>query len=325
MDIVCYEKKHQEEWENFVAASNNGTIFHSRKFLSYHSPNRFKDSSLLFYDDKKLVSVLTAADIERDGMRCLWSHIGASFGGFVTKESLSIRQSFDLVESLIEYGLKNKFERIVLTNTPIVYQTRFSNYIDFALIRNSFNYLKREITSVITLNVDEDNVQKLLKPEARTSFRKAEKMGVVIKKSEDFDEYYEILKNNLAMRHNVQPAHTLEEIIKLKKLFPQKIHLFGAYIDKKMIAGVVNFYCNDNVVLVFYISHNQEFQEYRAVNLLFYTIMKDAIGRGLKFLDFGLFTVNMEPNWGLGKFKENFGARGILRDSMYLDLLNPSS
>jgi hypothetical protein len=325
MDIYSYEKKHHDEWENFVAASNNGTIFHTRKFLSYHSPNRFKDNSLLFFDDNKLVSVLTAADIEHSGKRCLWSHLGASYGGFVTKESLSIRQSFDLTESLIEYALKNKFERIVLTNTPIVYQSRYSNYIDFALIRNGFSYLKREVTSVITLNVDEDNTQKLLKPEARTSFRKAEKLGVIVKKTEDFEEYYEILKNNLAMRHNVQPAHTLDELIKLKKLFPQKIHLFGAYLDKKMIAGVVNFYCNDNVVLVFYISHNQEFQEYRAVNLLFYTIIKDAISRGLKFLDFGLFTVNMEPNWGLGKFKENFGARGILRDSMYLDLLNSAS
>jgi len=325
MEIVCYEKKHQDEWENFVASSNNGTIFHTRKFLSYHSPDRFKDTSLLFYEDKKLISVLTAADTERDGRRCLWSHLGASYGGFVFRESLSIRQSFDLVQSLIDFSLKNKFEKIVLTGPPIVYQNRYSNYIDFALIRNGFDYLKREVTSVITLNVDEENVHKLLKPEARTSFRKAEKKGVIIKKSEDFEEYYEILKSNLAMRHNVQPAHTLDELIKLKKLFPQKIHLFGAYLDKKMIAGVVNFYCNDNVVLVFYISHNQEFQQYRAVNLLFYTIIKDAVSRGLKFLDFGLFTVNMEPNWGLGKFKENFGARGIMRDSMYLDLLNSSS
>lgn len=325
MEIAGYEKKYQDEWDNFVTASNNGTIFHTRKFLSYHSPNRFKDSSLLFFDDNKLISVFTAADLERDGKRCLWSHLGASYGGFVTKESLSIRQAFDLTESLIEYSLKNKYDRIVLTNPPIVYQNRFNNYIDFALVKNGFGYLKREVTSVITLNVDEENVQKLLKPEARTSFRKAEKMGVIIKKSDDFEEYYDILKNNLAMRHNVQPAHTLAELIKLKKIFPQKIHLFGAYIDKKMIAGVVNFYCNDNVVLVFYISHNQEFQQYRAVNLLFYTIMKDAISRGLKFLDFGLFTVNMEPNWGLGKFKENFGARGILRDTMYLDLLNPAA
>jgi lipid II:glycine glycyltransferase (peptidoglycan interpeptide bridge formation enzyme) len=74
-------------------------------------------------------------------------------------------------------------------------------------------------------------------------------------------------------------------------------------------------------VLVFYISHDQEFQQYRAVNMLFHTIMKDAISRGLEFLDFGLFTVNMDPNWGLGKFKESFGARGILRDTFYLDLI----
>jgi lipid II:glycine glycyltransferase (peptidoglycan interpeptide bridge formation enzyme) len=164
-------------------------------------------------------------------------------------------------------------------------------------------------------------VLKLIKPEARTSIRRSEKLGVVIKKSNDFEEYYDILKSNLAMRHNVQPAHTLDELKRLKELYPQKIQLYGAYVEGKMVAGVVNFYCNDKVVLVFYISHNPEYQQYRAVNLLFYTIMKDAITRGLEFLDFGLFTVNMEPNWGLGKFKESFGARGILRDTFYRDLI----
>ena len=138
-----------------------------------------------------------------------------------------------------------------------------------------------------------------------------------------------ILKTNAGLKGKIivhtSGALTSDELIKLKKLFPQKIHLFGAYAEKQMIAGVVNFYCNDNVVLVFYISHNPEFQQYRAVNLLFYTIIKDSINRGLKFLDFGLFTVNMEPNWGLGKFKENFGARGILRDTYFLELVNATS
>src|SRR3990172_6381267 len=210
MKILGYEKKFQDVWDSFVTSSNNGTIFHTRRFLSYHSPGKFKESSLLFYDDKKLISVLPAADIERDGKRCLWSHLGASYGGFVTNENLSIRQSFDLVESLIEYSLRNKFERIVLTNSPIVYQNRYNNYIDFALVRNSFSYMKREVTSVITLNGNEDNVFKLFKPEARTSVRRAEKLGVVVKKSDDYEEYYNILKSNLAMRHNVQPAHTLD-------------------------------------------------------------------------------------------------------------------
>ena len=320
MEVVQYEKKYLDKWEDLVAGSSNGTIFHTRKFLSYHSPDKFKDNSLLFFEDKKLIAVLPAADIKRDGIRTLWSHMGASYGGFVHNESLSIKQSFDLTQSLIDYSLSEKFEKIVVTSVPVVYQKRYNQYLDFAFVKNGFNYLKREVTSVITLDVDEDNVMKLIKPESRTSVRKAEKMGVVIKKSNDFDEYYDILQSNLAMRHNVQPAHTLEELYLLKELFPHKIQLFGAYLKNKMIAGVVNFYCNDKVVLVFYISHNQEYQQYRAVNLLFYTIMKDAISRGLGFLDFGLFTVNMDPNWGLGKFKESFGARGILRDSYFLDL-----
>ncbi|MEO8514470.1 MAG: GNAT family N-acetyltransferase [Ignavibacteria bacterium] len=320
MEVVQYEKKYLDKWEDFCASSSNGTIFHSRKFLSYHLPDKFKDNSLLFFEEKKLAAILPAADIKRDGLRMLWSHMGASYGGFVYDESLNIKQSFDLTQSLVDYALQEKFEKILVTNVPVVYQKRYNQYLDFAFIKNGFEYQKREVTSVITLNVDEDNVMKLIKPEARTSVRKSEKMGVVIKKSNDFEEYYDILKSNLAMRHNVQPAHTLEELYTLKELFPHKIQLFGAYLKNKMIAGVVNFYCNDKVVLVFYISHNPEYQQYRAVNLLFYTIMKDAINRGLSFLDFGLFTVNMEPNWGLGKFKESFGARGILRDSFYLDL-----
>lgn len=36
-----------KDWDNFVLNSNNGTMFHSRKFLSYHPEGRFKDTSLV--------------------------------------------------------------------------------------------------------------------------------------------------------------------------------------------------------------------------------------------------------------------------------------
>ncbi len=73
-----------------------------------------------------------------------------------------------------------------------------------------------------------------------------------------------------------------------------------------MIAGVCNFSVNKNVVLAFYISHDEAYQEYRPVNLLFYEIMKRYQAEGFKFLDFGIFTVIMEPNWGLGKIQRKF-------------------
>ncbi|MGH2575517.1 MAG: GNAT family N-acetyltransferase [Ignavibacteria bacterium] len=320
MEVNLYEKKYLNQWEEFVESSNNGTIFHTRKFLSYHPLDRFKDSSLIFKDKNKIVAVLTAALTHSDNSLNLVSHQGASYGGFVYKESLSVKHAFELTETLIDFSSKNNINKIVITHSPFIYQNLYNNYIDFALIKNGFQYLKREVSSIVSLNVKENEVFKLFKPEARTAVRKSEKLKVAINKSDDFQEYYKILKNNLALRHNVKPAHSQEELLKLKKLFPARIHLVGAYLKNKLIAGVVNFYCNPKVVLVFYISHHPEYQRYRALNLLFYEIIKESISKGFSYLDFGLFTVNMVPNWGLGRFKENFGAKGILRDTFFLDI-----
>ena len=87
-----------------------------------------------------------------------------------------------------------------------------------------------------------------------------------------------------------------------------------------MLAGAVNFIINEHVVLAFYISHQEKYQEYRSVNLLFYSIFNWAISNGFKIYDFGTFTVDEEPNMGLGRFKENFGASGVFRDTVELNL-----
>ena len=236
------------------------------------------------------------------------------------KDNLSLKQAFDMTEGLIKFCRESNITKIIITLSPILYQKVYNNYIDFAFMKNGLQYLKREVSSFVALNVKKDEVLKLFKPEARTAARKAEKSGVIVKESEDYEDYYRILKNNLALRHNVKPAHSLDELIHLHKLFPENIYLVGAYLKNKLIAGVVNFECNGQVVLVFYISHDPDYQNFRAVNLLFLEIMKRGISKKFSYLDFGLFTVNMEPNWGLGRFKENFGARGILRDTFYLDL-----
>ena len=88
----------------------------------------------------------------------------------------------------------------------------------------------------------------------------------------------------------------------------------------KMVAGVVNFIATENVVLAFYISHDENFQEARPINLLFYKIFEWAIQEKFRVFDFGIFTVNEEPNLGLARFKENFGASGQFRDTLELNL-----
>lgn len=310
----------EEDWDSFVDQSDNGTLFHKRAFLNYHPKDRFNDSSIYVTKNGKILSVLTAAVIERDGKKILSSHPGASYGGFVYDSDLNFKDAHDLVDMLLDYGKALKVDRIQLTSPPIIYQTKYSNYFDFALYKNGFAYLKRDVSSIVQLDFDKDKLLDTYRAEARTATKKAMKQGIEIAECDLFDEYYEILKKNLKLRHNVNPAHSLDELKLLKKMFPAKIRLWGAFLKDKLTAGVCNFSVNPNVVLAFYISHDEAYQEYRPVNLLFYEIMKQYQQEGFRFLDFGIFTVNMEPNWGLARFKENFGARGIFRDTFYKDL-----
>lgn len=320
IQITRYKEDMKKTWDQFVWTANNGTLFHTRQFLGYHPPERFRDHSLIFSDNKRMLAVLPAAIREIDGRRILSSHCGASYGGFVHREDLSVRSAFDLVESLIQYASSQSIDGIELTFPPVIYLARPSHYLDFALYKNGFVYSRREVSSIIPLDFEADYILSQFKPEARTAFRKSVKMGVQIRETERFDEFYPILKKNLSLRHNVKPTHTLEELKLLKKLFPDRIQQFGAFVDDTLVAGVTNFLANDRVVLAFYISHDEAYQEYRPVNHLFYEIIRWSIENKYRFLDYGIFTVREDPNWGLGKFKESFGARGILRETFFREI-----
>ncbi|MCF7797865.1 MAG: GNAT family N-acetyltransferase, partial [Candidatus Marinimicrobia bacterium] len=291
------------------------TLFHERKFLSYHPPERFGDHSLIIEKKEKPLAVFPAAEVVRDGKRWLISHPGASYGGFVYPLELSIRDSFDLVNGLKQYARRQGFDAIRLTLPPAIYQQRVSNYIDFALVKHGFEYAKRDISSMLTIEATpEENLAKF-RATHRTAVRKALRQGVEIRLSADYPTFYDILEHNLKIRHGVTPTHTLKELIQLKDMYPDKISLHAAFHKSRMVAGVVNFIVNPQVVLAFYISHDEEYQHLRAVNLLFYEIIKWCHAQGSKYLDFGIFTVEMEPNFGLGRFKENFGASGVFRDT----------
>ena len=320
IDIVRYDNRKSQEWDDFVWSTNNGTIFHTRKFFSYHPKDRFVDHSCVIYRDNKKVALFPAVEVQQDGKRILFSHRGASYGGIVYKNPLGIRDAFDYVEALIDYASQQKIDAIDITPPPRCYVHAPTDYIEFALLQNGFGYRKREISSIIPLIFPPEEILNTFRESSRRAVRKAIKEKVIVRESDDYERFYQILERNLRLRHNVRPTHTLDELFVLKNLFPERIKLFAAYVQDIMVAGVVMFICNPRVVLAFYISHDDDYQQYRGVNMLFYEIIRWALAEKYDFLDFGIFTVNEDPNWGLGKFKESFGAQGIFRDSLYLDL-----
>ncbi|HDT12141.1 MAG TPA: GNAT family N-acetyltransferase [Candidatus Marinimicrobia bacterium] len=320
ISVERYNPDKHQFWDEFVSSSNNGTLFHERKFLNYHPKERFTDHSLVFFSEGKPVSEIPAVEYQQAGMRVFHSHRGSSFGGFIQSSDMSLDMHLKITETFLNYLNLHDFHRVYVTIPPIIYNRRLSNYTEFSLFRNHFRYLKRDISSVLYLEESiEDNINKF-RHSTRTAFRKAMKLGVEVRESDDFASFYDILKKNLKIRHNVQPTHTLDELIDIKQRYPDRIRLYSAYLQDRMIAGIVLFDANVRVTLAFYISHDESWQEYRSVNILFKEVIEDSIKRGFKYLDYGIFTVNMEPNLGLARFKESFGAGGIFRDTLYLDL-----
>lgn len=321
IQIERYDKNRHDFWDQFVEIANNGTLFHERKFLNYHPRGRFMDHSLVFLEQGKAIALFPAVDHrDENGKRILLSHGGSSYGGIVQPVGQGVEKNMEIVSALNKYGKQEGFDGIQMTLVPDIYNHQLNNYLEFACFRHGYTYVKREISSVLIL---EDSIEKNIakfRQTHRTAYRRGEKMGVIVKESSDYAAFYEILKKNLKIRHGVDPTHSLEELIDLKSRYPERIRLYGAFLEDKMIAGVVMFDANDLVTLAFYISHNEEYQKYRAVNVLFKELIQDSIQRGFKYLDYGIFTVNMEPNFGLARFKESFGAGGIFRDTLVIDL-----
>ena len=104
----------------------------------------------------------------------------------------------------------------------------------------------------------------------------------------------------------------------LLSLVPDRVALYTAWHKECMIGGIWLLKANRDVSVAFYISHDQDYQEHRPVNSVYHQVIKWGWESGFKYLDLGTFTLNMQPNWGLGRFKEGFGARGYLRETFEL-------
>jgi len=89
ISIKKYTEKLNNIWDDFIFKSNNGTIFHTQQFLSYHQNKNFINHSLLFFDKDIPLAVLPAAVIKENNKSILYSHPGASFGGIIYTQNLN--------------------------------------------------------------------------------------------------------------------------------------------------------------------------------------------------------------------------------------------
>ncbi len=151
---------------------------------------------------------------------------------------------------------------------------------------------------------------------------KARKAGVrVVFGPRYLEPFWAVLEENLRIKYNTRPVHTLEEIKFLHSKFPEQIGCIVGIVGHRVVAGAVLFHSPR-------VAHVQYSASTAAGNSVGATtaVMDYAMGRstdlGQRYFDFGISNEQEGQvlNEGLYQFKTSFGAGGVVHEFYEVDL-----
>ena len=314
--IRKYNKTDFDNWENFVNKSSNGTIFHLRTFLSYHIDRNFNDNSLIFEKNGNFIAVFPATKkIESDNL-ILYSHPGASFGGFVF-DKISFKESNLILKLLENYCISNNFTKIFFVNTPNIYFNQLNETLEYVLLWNEYKLKEIYISSIIEIQNNIKTIDYLHSRKKRYIKKYLNNTSLKIKWENDFDKFYPILLDNKS-KHGIKPTHSLNELKKIDSLYPFSLHLLLLYQNETVIGGTLNIIINNQCAMMFYNMINYNYIDLQPATIQIYESINWAKEKNLRFLDLGVSQKPKDknpltPHETLINFKEQLGAKSIIR------------
>lgn len=302
IQIERYTQEKKEIWNSFNKLSKNYLFMFDRNYMDYHQ-DRFIDHSLMFFDEGKLIALLPMSEHDK----VLVSHGGLTYGGFIINEKMKQHIMNDCFCALLKYCGELGIKSIKYKCIPHIYHSQPAEEDKFSLFANGAQLITVDVSTYVNLS------NPLKMPKGRKAqISRAKREGVVIEKLISLDEYNSFidLENSiLAERHNVCAVHTGAELKMLRDRFPNNIHLFGAKMNGRLIAGTV-IYEYDSVIHTQYMAANNEARAIGALDLTISTII-EKYSLTKKWLDFGISTEHgkIYLNEGLCSQKEGFGGR----------------
>jgi hypothetical protein len=309
-----------EQWDAFCARCYGATFLHTRRFLSYHG-DRFADRSVLIEDDDgALLGLIPAA--QHPGQReVIVSHPGITYGGALHQGRLRGPAMLDALQSAAVLWDASGYARLQYKAVPHIYQSTPAQDDLYALFRLGALRYRCDLSSCIDLQ------HRLAVSERRTrGQKKARRAGVeAVSGGEHFAALWQVLTANLQRKHDARPVHTLDEITLLAGRFPEHIQLVAARLDGKIEAGIVLF-LSGTVAHAQYIASSETGYEVNALDLVFEAAIEQSRLAGKRFFDFGISTEDQGRtlNEGLNRFKNEFGAGGVVHEFYELNLKGSS-
>ena len=171
--VTLYNESLKNNWDDFVENSKNGTFMLKRDYMDYHS-DRFKDCSLLFYEDDKLIAILPAS-LHGTELR---SHGGLTYGGIVSNKRMTTQKMLDVFDVLRDSLRKNGVNSLIYKRIPSVYHLYPSDEDLYALFRNGAKLVRRDISTAVLL---EDKIK--FSDLRKRGAKKALKRGLTVKEN----------------------------------------------------------------------------------------------------------------------------------------------
>jgi hypothetical protein len=321
LNILPYEEKFRQQWESLVMGSINGTFLHSRNFYDHNPANKTDEKSFLFFKKEKVVGVLPCNLYEKDGKRILHSYLRSTYGGFIINHEVGAQDAMEMVSLTVDAAKQNDVNEIVIRNPFRMYHSAWCDETDYAMWYHGFEIKSRELETAIKLG-DYLQVQTAYDDSARRSIKKS-RLHLEVKQSDDFETYWQVLEKNLQEKHGVSPTHNYQQFLNfMEYVGKDKVRLFVALKDGNIAAGIVAFLANQNVIHAQYIASDLAYQEFRPLNAVIDEMIRWGCEANFKYLNLG--TSNYDGgrgfNEGLFRFKESFGGRNVLRETMHIVL-----
>jgi hypothetical protein len=312
ISVRKYQPEDDTLWNDFVRRSKNGTFLFDRGFMDYHG-SRFKDHSLMIYEDDALKSVM-AANEDGDSVA---SHGGLSYGGFLLEWDSHLADGLKYFHYGLKYLHESGFRDLTYKCVP-AYLAQLPSFEDeYALFLVNATLIRRDMSAVYSRS------QPLPLRETRKHIvRKAMSRRLRVIRSDDPTLFWGILETNLLKHHGTKPVHTLEEITLIMRRFPKEIHCFEVHGSKEILGGAIIFE-TPTAVHSQYISATPDGKDTGALDLLFHMLMNDTF-KANPYFSFG--TSNEKEgrhlNVGLNSWKEGFGARNFPLDVYRVETAN---
>lgn len=315
-------------WDELVRTSRNGTFLFERAYMDYHA-DRFRDASLLFYNDKGiLVGLLPASwrneDAPSQSSTTIVSHGGLTYGGFITTTSTHATDVGEMMDLAIDHYRSLGVRQLIVKPVPTIYHRHPADDELYWLFRHGARLTARGLSSTIDLTAPLP-----FSTLRRRKIAKAQRAEYVVDKQvsdASLADFWTILTDVLRERHDLKPVHSLDEIRLLCRRFPDRIRLVVVRNAEGSIVAGTLLYITQQVIHAQYIASSAEGRENGALELLFahlvneYTTpLRDTFAR---YFDFGISTENggQYLNEGLIFQKEGFGARSTIYDAWTLEL-----